>query len=129
MPQVPRRGGKYGLGGSKDTDLEDIDDGKYNVFTATEETNKKLQEAQAAYPHYTWFASFTIKDKQGNDVRTLDKQYTIELDQLPSENSELYYFLDGTAHKFPHQPGPDKNGRKRIKAKLNVGDPPTGAYP
>lgn len=129
MTQVQPKNGKYELGGPEDTDLEDIDDKKYDVFIDTGETNEKLQQAIAAYPEYTWFASYTVKDKQGNDVRTLDKEYTIELDELASENSALYYFLDGTAHKFPHQPGPDKNGKKRIKAKLNVGDPPTGHYP
>ena len=129
MTQVQPKNGKYELGGSMDTDLEGIDDKKYDVFTDTAETNEKLQQAREAYPDYTWFASYTIKDKQGKDVRTLDKDYTVELDQLASENSELYYFLDGTAHKFPHQPGEDKNGKKRIKAKLNVGDPPTGQYP
>ena len=129
MTQVQPKNGKYELGGPEDTDLEGIDNKKYDVFTDTAETNEKLKQATDAYPDYTWFASYTIKDKEGKDVRTLDKDYTIELDQLPSENSELYYFLDGRAHKFPHQPAADKNGKKRIKAKLNVGDPPSGFYP
>ncbi|HEX6034787.1 MAG TPA: hypothetical protein VFY83_10150 [Anaerolineales bacterium] len=129
MAEVKPKNGRYGLGGSKDTDLEGIDDQKYEVFTDTAETNDKLKQARDTYPDYTWFASFTIKDKQGKDVRTLDKEYTVELDQLPSEDSELYYFLDGRAHKFPHQPGADKNSKKRIKAKLSVGDPPIGTYP
>jgi hypothetical protein len=129
MTKVSPKNGKYELGGSEDTDLEGIDNKKYDVFTDTAETNEKLKQAKDAYSDYTWFASYTIKDKQGKDVHTLDKEYTIELDELPSEKSELYYFLNGKAYKFPHQPGRDKNGKKRIKAKLNVGDPPTGHYP
>jgi len=129
MAKIEPKNGKYDLKGSKDTDLEGIDDKKYDVFTDTAETNEKLTQARDAYPDYTWFASYTIKDKQGNDVRTLDKEYTIELDQLPSEKSELYYFLDGKAHKFSHQPGENKQGKKRIKAKLDIGDPPSGFYP
>ena len=129
MTQVQPKNGKYELGGSKDMDLDGIDDKKYDVFMDTAETNEKLQQAIAAYPGYTWFASYTIKDKQGKDVRTLDKEYTIELDEPAAENAELYYFLDGQAHKFPHQPGQNKNGKKRIKAKLSVGDPPTGSIP
>ena len=129
MAKVEPKNGKYDLKGSKDTDLEGIDDKKYDVFTDTAETNEKLKQAKDAYPDYTWFTSYTIKDKQGNDVRTLDKEYTIELDPLASDKSELYYFLDGKAHKIPHQPAGDKNGKKRIKAKLNIGDPPAGAYP
>src|SRR5687767_8974339 len=112
MAKVAPKNGKYELGGSEDTDLEEIDNKKYDVFTDTAETNEKLKQARDAYPDYTWFASYTIKDKQGKDVRTLDKDYTIELDQLPSENSELYYFLDGRHTNFHTSPGRTKMARK-----------------
>ena len=129
MAKVEPKNGKYELGGSKDTDLEGIDDKKYDVFTDTSETNDKLQQARDAYPNYTWFTSYTIKDKQGNDVRTLDKEYTIKLDRPDSATFELYYYLDGTAHPLPHEDTDNKDNKKRVKANLKVGDPPAGSYP
>jgi hypothetical protein len=109
--------------------LEEIDDKKYDVFTDTTETNEKLQQAKDAYPNYTWFASYTIKDKQGNDVRTLDKEYTIKLDRPDSAKLELYYYLAGTAHPLPHEDTENKGNKKRVKAKLRIGDPPMGSVP
>ena len=123
MPKVdPDKDGKYKLGGSKDADLEGIDSKKYDVFTETE----KLAEAQHNYGHINWFASFTIKDKNGNTVGEMP-EYTIKFDK-PKEgddNFELYYYLGGSANKIPH----DSENNKRAKAKLTVGDPPTGSVP
>lgn len=117
--------GKYKLGGSKDTDLEGIDEGKYDVFTE----DVKLEEAKRNFGHINWFASFTIKDKDGNDVHTLDKEYTIKLDKPDSEKFELYYYLGGTAYPFEYEDADNKDNKKRIRAKLIVGDPPTGSIP
>jgi hypothetical protein len=115
--------GKYKLRGSKDTDLEGIDDKKYDVFTEEE----KLTEAKAHFPTYNWFVSFTIKDKDGNVVRDLP-EYTIKFDKPDGDNLHLYYYLDEAANPLSHDTE-DKNGKKRVKAKLKIGDPPLGSVP
>jgi hypothetical protein len=120
----PDKDGKYKLGGSKDTDLEGIDSKKYDVFTETE----KLGHAQRDYPNYSWFASYLIKDKNGNEVRTLP-EYTIKIDKPASGEFQLYYYLNGTTYPFPHEDTDDKGSKKRVKAKLTIGDPPTGSVP
>jgi hypothetical protein len=119
----PDKDGKYKLGGSKDTDLEGIDDKKYDVSTDEE----KLAEAKAHFPNYTWFASYTITDKQGNVVRDLP-EYTIKFDQPDDENFQLYYYLDEAANPLSYE-SEQKNGKKRAKAKLKIGDPPVGSWP
>jgi hypothetical protein len=125
MAKIDPKEGKYELGDTEDTVLEDINPDKYDVNTET----TKLQQAQAAYGAYRWFVSFTITDKQGNNVRTLDKQYTIKINKPVSDQSKLYYYLGGPPQLVSHQSAEDKNGKKRIKAKLNLGDPPVGFYP
>ena len=116
--------GRFRLGGSKDADLEGIDDKKYNVFTETE----KLEKARADFPMYDWFASFLIKDKDGKDVKNLP-EYTMKIDKPDSPETKLYYYLDGSVHLLPYDDTDNKGNKKRIKVKLSVGDPPTGAYP
>ena len=116
----PDKDGKYKLGGSKDADLEGIDHKKYDVFTETE----KLGNAQRDFPNYNWFISFTIKDKNGNTVGDMP-EYTIKFDKPTAENFEFYYYLDGKVYPIPHQSENDK----RAKAKLRVGDPPSGTVP
>ena len=118
----PDKDGKYKLGGSKDTDLEGIDDKIYDVYTDDE----KLAAAQRDFPGYTWFASYTIKDKNGNVVRDLP-EYTIKLDKT-ADNFKLYYYLDQAANPLSYDTE-DKNGKKRAKAKLKIGDPPIGSVP
>jgi hypothetical protein len=124
MAKVEPKDGKYNLGGSKDTDLEGIDSKKYDVFTEEE----KLAEAINKYKNINWFVSFTIKDKNGNVVRDMP-EYTIKLDRPNAESFQLYYYLDGTAHPLPHEDSDDKVNKKRVKAKLTVGDPPGGTVP
>ena len=124
MAKIEPKNGKYALGGSKDTDLEGIDHKKYNVFTEEE----KLAEARQRYPNYTWFVSFSVTDKNDKVVRALP-EYTIKLDRPDSDTFDLYYYLDGVAHPLPYENTDNKGNKKRIKAKLTVGDPPTGAYP
>ena len=118
----PDKDGKYKLGGSKDTDLEGIDVKKYDVYTDDE----KLVAAQRDFGGYTWFASYTIKDKNGNVVRELP-EYTIKLDK-PEGNLKLYYYLDQAANPLSYDTE-DKDGKKRAKAKLKIGDPPLGSVP
>jgi hypothetical protein len=124
MAKVEPKDGKYNLGGSKDSDLEGIDAKKYDVFTEGE----KLAEAKIRYPSYNWFISFTIKDKSGKDVRDMP-EYTIKFDKPNTESFQFYYYLDGTAHPFPHEDTDNKGNKKRVKAKLTVGDPPGGTVP
>lgn len=124
MAKVEPKNGKYELGGSKDTDLEGIDDKKYNVFTEEE----KLAEARQRYPDYNWFVSYTITDKEDKVVSSLP-EYTIKFDKPASSESRLYYYLDGTAHQVGHEDAEDKASKKRVKARLSVGDPPNGVYP
>ena len=124
MAKIEPKDGKYELKGSKDVDLEGIDDKKYNVFTEEE----KLAEARQRYPNYNWFVSYTITDKEDKVVRNLP-EYTMKLDRPDSDNFQLYYYLDGTAHLFPHEDTDNKGNKKRVRAKLTVGDPPTGQYP
>lgn len=124
MAKVDPRNGKYELGGPKDTDLEGIDGKQYDVFTEEE----KLAEAKIRYPNYNWFVSFTINDKNGNVVRNLP-EYTIEVDKPDSGTFDLYYYLDGTAHSLQYEDTDNKEGKKRVKAKLNIGDPPVGGVP
>ena len=125
MAKIEPKDGKYHLDDSMDTELEGIDDKKYNVFTE----NTKLEEARRNYQHINWFVSFTIKDHDGNDVQNLDKEYTIKLNKPDSAKFELYYYLSGTAYPFQYDDTDSKDSKKRIKAKLIVGDPPTGHYP
>src|SRR5687768_10928807 len=98
MAKVEPKNGKYELGGRKDTELEGIDDKKYNVFTEDE----KLAEAKERYPDYNWFISFTITDKNDKVVGELP-EYTIKLDRPDSDSFQLYYYLNGTAHPFPYE--------------------------
>ena len=119
MAKVDPKEGKYKLGGSKDADLEGIDDKKYNVFTDEE----KLANAKRDFPTYTWFASYTIQDKNGNNVREL-AEYTIKFDKPDVDNFQFYYYLNGQAYPLPHEVD-----NKRAKVKLKVGDPPTGTVP
>jgi hypothetical protein len=118
----PDKDGKYKLGGSKDSDLEGIDSKKYDVFTETE----KLAEAQQKFGNITWFASFTIKDKNGNPVGQM-AEYTIKFDKPKSgdDNFVLYYYLSGNTYQASHQ----SENSKRSKATLTVGDPPMGTVP
>lgn len=128
----PDKDGKYNLGDSEDTILEDIDSKKYDVYTEEE----KLGQAQSdpKYPKYVWFVSFTITDKNGKAVDKLDKDYSIKLNELPS-GSQLYYYVPGTppqygtAYPLQFDPSENKDSKKRIKAKLKDGDPPIGHYP
>jgi hypothetical protein len=124
MAKVEPKDGKYKLDDSKDTELEGIDDKKYNVFTE----EKKLEEAKSRHNHINWFVSYTIKDKDGNDVRNLP-EYTIKLDKPDSGKFELYYYFDGTAYPFQYEDTDNKENKKRVKAKLIVGDPPVGTFP
>ena len=122
--KVDPKDGKYKLDDSKDTELEGIDDKKYNVFTEED----KLANARRDYPTYTWFVSYIIKDKDGNNVRNLP-EYTVKLDKPDSENSQLYYYLDGTRYPLPFEDTDNKGNKKRVKAKLDIGDPPVGQFP
>lgn len=124
MAKIEPKDGKYELGGSKDSDLEGIDDKKYNVFTEEE----KLAEARQRYPAYNWFVSYTITDKNNKVVRELP-EYTIKFDKPESADSRFYYYLDGSAHQVPYDDSDNKANKKRVKAKLTVGDPPAGSYP
>ena len=124
MAKVEPKDGKYKLDDSKATELEGIDDKKYNVFTEED----KLANAKRDYPTYTWFVSYIIKDKDGNDVRNMP-EYTIKLDRPDSEQFELYYYLDGTAYPLQFEDTDNKGSKKRVKAKLDIGDPPTGSFP
>lgn len=124
MAKIEPKDGKYELGDTEQSELEGIDEKKYDVFT--EQT--KLEEAREKYKHINWFVSFTIKDKEGNDVHELP-EYTIKLDRPEADSFELYYYLNGTAYPFQYEPAEEKNSKKRVKAKLIVGDPPTGHYP
>lgn len=123
MAKIEPKDGKYKLGDSRDTDLEGIDDKKYDVFTEEE----KLTAARNAFPSYTWFVSYTITDKQGNVVRDLP-EYTIKSDKPDAESVQLYYYLDQAANPLSYDTE-DKDGKKRIKAKLKIGDPPVGTVP
>ena len=119
MAKINPSNGKYNLGGSKDSDLDGINDKDYDVFTEDE----KLGNAQRDYPEYDWFVSYTIKDKAGNDVRHLP-EYSLKFDR--PEKGTLYYYLNGTAHQLDYEDAEDKGSKKRVKAKLTVGDPPVG---
>lgn len=119
MAKVNASNGKHALGGSKDTDLEGIDPGAYDVFTDDE----KLANARRDYASYDWFASFTIKDKAGNPVNRVP-EYTVKFDKPASGN--LYYYLNGTAHQISYSDTDNKGNKKRVKAALTVGDPPIG---
>jgi hypothetical protein len=118
----PDKDGKYKLGGSKDADLEGIDDKKYDVFT----DEAKLKEAQDKFGNINWFTSFTIKDKNGNTMGEMP-EYTIKFDKPKSvdDNFELYYYLGGNTYLVSHE----SENSKRAKAKLSIGDPPVGSVP
>lgn len=122
--KIKPENGKYKLAGSKDAELEGIDDNKYDVFTETE----KLEKARNDFPMYDWFVSYVIKDKNGHEVRGLP-EYTMKIDRPDSPESKLYYYFEGSAHLLSYDDTDDKGNKKRVKVKLTVGDPPTGQYP
>lgn len=109
--------GRFGLGGSRDTDITDLDPGQYDVFT----TDKNLAAARAAFPNYDWFACFSVKDKQGNYANV---NYTVTFNKPASGN--LYYYLNGNVHALQYTDTNNKGSQARVKATLNVGDPPIG---
>ena len=117
--KVEHKDGKYGLGDSKDTDVEGIDTSTYEVYT----TDKNLAEAKSKYPNIDWFACFTIKDKSGNQVGAMTA-YTIKFNK-PTSGS-FYYYYNGSAHQVDTSDAEDKEGKKRVKVTLTVGDPPIG---
>ncbi len=120
MPDTPVRptNGRHNLGGSRNAELEDIDASRYNVFT----TDKNLAAARQAYPNYDWFACFSVKDKQGNYANI---PYTLTFDTPPA-GSKLYYFFNGTANELNYTDAGNRGNQARVKASLNVGDPPIG---
>jgi hypothetical protein len=133
MAQIQPKEGKYNLGGPRDTDLEGINENKYSVYTAED----KLAAAQQDFPAlegWNWFASYTIREN-GKDVPKLDKEYTIKFDKPDRTDSKLYYYLQGsngqkgTVHQVDYDDTDNKGNKKRVKAKLTVGDPPMGSYP
>ena len=124
MAKIEPKNGKYELGDTEDSELEGINENKYDVFT--EQT--KLDEAKDKHKHIHWFVSYTIKEKDGKDVGELPT-YTIKLNRPEAAAFELYYYLNGTAYPFQYEPSDDKGNKKRVKAKLIVGDPPIGYYP
>ena len=124
MKKIDPKDGKYELDDSKDTELEGIDSKKYNVFTEEE----KLAKARRDFPMYDWFVSYMMKDKDGKEVSSLP-EYTMKLDKPDSPQSKLYYYLDGTAHLLAYEDTDAKENKKRVKAKLTIGDPPMGSYP
>ena len=124
MSKIDPKNGKYELGDREDSELEGIDSQKYDVFTEV----TKLQEARDKYKHIHWFVSYTIKDKDGKDVQDLP-EYTIKLNRPEAEAFELYYFLNGTAYPFQYEDSEAKASKKRVKAKLIIGDPPVGYFP
>ena len=119
MAKVNFRNNKHGLGGSKDTDLEGINDSNYDVYS----DDVKLANAQRDFPNYNWFASFTIKDKSGKEASSVP-EYTITFDK--PESGTLYYYLNGAATPLTYNNANDKNNKKRVKATLTLGDPPIG---
>lgn len=123
MAQVEPKDGKYKLGDSWDTDLEGIDAKKYDVFTE----HDKLEEAKNKYRDYKWFVSYTIKEKDGKNVRNLP-EYKIKFNKPTEERVALYYYFEGTAYQFPYETE-EKDGKKKIEATLTIGDPPVGHYP
>ena len=123
MAKIEPKNGKYKLDDPKDTELEGIDNKKYNVYTDDE----KLDAARKAFPHYNWFVSFSITDKEENVVRDL-AEYTLKFDEPDAETFQLYYYLDQAANPLSYETE-DKDGKKRVKAKLKIGDPPIGHYP
>ena len=126
MAKIEPKNGKYELGGSKDTDLEGINENKYEVFTADD----KLADAQRDFPPkdgWNWFVSYTIKEN-GTDVGELP-EYTLKFDKPAREDSKLYYYLKGSVHEVPYEDTDGKDNKKRVKAKLKIGDPPAGTYP
>jgi len=123
MAPVKPKDGKYKLGDSWDTDLEGIDESKYDVFTDQD----KLEEARKKYGDYKWFVSYTIKEKDGKNVRSLS-EYTIRFNKPAEDKVTLYYYLEGTAYQFPYD-REEKDGKKKIQATLTVGDPPIWHYP
>jgi hypothetical protein len=114
-----KQSGRYPLGGSKDADLEGIDETLYDVYTDEE----KLAKANKDFPKYVWFTSFTIKDKSGKIVEKMP-EYVLKFDRPVSGN--IYYYLNGQVFQLTPDNAEDKGKRKRVKVKLTVGDPPVG---
>jgi hypothetical protein len=115
--------GKHKLKGlkpdkDKHTVIEGIDTKNFEVF----DSDKNLSDAESNYPDYDWFACYTIKDKKGNQVKKVSGGYTIKFDK-PALGKNLYYYYNKTANKLDFsdaEPG-------RVKATLDIGDPPIGA--
>ena len=102
----------------KNTEIE-IDTDEYGVSDST----KNLANAQNDYPNYDWFACYTIKDKNGNDVDKVTGGYTIKFDK-PESGKLYYYYKDGNKGRIMEVGFSIENGK--AKATLNIGDPPIG---
>lgn len=87
----------------------------------------KLPTHKAGDPNfkYEWFACFGIRHLKtgGRHGDFADIHYTIILDALPA-GKRLFAFYGGQVHELPTQ-----SIGNRIKASLNVGDPPIGMGP
>lgn len=119
MGKINPSGDKYGLGGSKDTDLDGIDSNTYDVFT----DDDKLADARRDFSTYDWFASYTVKYKNGGQVGTMPA-YKLKFDKPAS--GKLYYYLNGNVYEVGYEDDGEKNGKKRVKATMTIGDPPVG---
>lgn len=118
MGKVNPQDRRFSLGGSRDADLEGIDDNLFDVFTDEE----KLANAQRDFPKYDWFTSFTVKPKPGKQAGT--PTYTLKFDKPAS--GTVYYYMNGQVFVLTQSDAEDKGNKKRVKVTLSVDDPPVG---
>ncbi len=113
--------GKTTLPGfSTDLDVDVIDD-QYEAYD--KDLPKGLPETTKNGESITWFNNFGVRRKNGAQEKTVP-QYRVFLQQLPDGKKLCAYYND-TVNDVPVQ----NTGSGKMVFTLNVGDPPTGAYP
>ncbi len=106
-------------------DLGSNDPSKFVVVEKDMPTNLPTHKAGDPNFKYEWFACFGVRHRKagGQHGDFADIHYTITLDPLPA-GKRLFAFYGGQVHELSTQ-----SVGNRIKASLNVGDPPIGMGP
>ncbi len=130
--EIKAKNGKFAFPGKGkhasrmfEIDLGDNDINKFMVVEKDMPANLPTQKADDPNFKYDWFTCFGIRKLKDNGQQGdfADITYTVTLDPLP-EGKQLFAFYGGQVHSLSYR----STGNK-IRATLNVGDPPIGMGP
>jgi hypothetical protein len=114
----------------KNTDIE-IDTSNYEVDDSDKNLVDAKNEADRQNLTIDWFACYSIKDKNNNQVKEITGGYTIKFDKPDSGDKLYYYYKDnnnnGHLEYVNFSDAGTENNRQRVKATLTIGDPPIGS--